>query len=110
MDPKEREVGGDLDTPASVRAETIDWVTDGDGTLLSVIEERFEITHDFADTVLSKEILAFITSRGLKMSPKKIGLEIRKLIHVTDWEEDQKTKVYEVCSGSKNVYHGIKQI
>jgi hypothetical protein len=110
MDPKEREVGGDLDTPDSVKAETVDWVTDGDGTLFSVIEERFEITHDFADTVLSKELVSYVTSRGLKMSPKKIGLEIRKLIHVSEWEDDQKTKVYEVRTGSKNVYHGIKPI
>ena len=110
MDSKEKEIGGDLITPSSVRAETIDWVTDGDGTLLSVLEEQFEITNVFTDVVLSKDLVNFVIGKGLKMSSKKIGMEIRKLIRVTDWDDSQKSKILEICSGNKNVYHGIKML
>lgn len=108
MGPKEKELGGSLITPDCVRAETMDWVTDGEGTLSSVLEERYEVTNCFEDVVLSKEITSFIASKGLKMSPKKIGMEIRKLIRVADWKEEEKSRILEIRSGNKNVYHGIK--
>ena len=110
MPPAERELEGAIPMPPSVKAETDEWIYDGEETLSSVLEEQYEFTHDFADTVPSKEIVAFIVSKGLKMSSKKTGMEIRKMIHTTGWTEEQKAKVYETRSGNKTVYHGIRQV
>jgi hypothetical protein len=108
MSPLEKEVGGRLIAPDCVKAETVDWVTDGDGSMTNILEERYEITNDYNDIALSKEIVTFLTSKGLRMSPKKIGMEMRKLIRVSGWSDEQKGKLLEVRAGNKNVYHGMK--
>jgi hypothetical protein len=110
MSPIEKEVGGRLIAPDCVKAETVDWVTDGDGSMTSILEERYEITNDYNDIALSKEIVTFLTSKGLRMSPKKIGMEMRKLIRVSGWSDEQKGKLLEVRAGNKNVYHGMKLV
>ena len=101
-------MNGDLITPTAVKAETTDWVSDGDGTLLGALEEKFTLTHQFTHFTPTKDVLTHLTSKGLKMSSKKMGMEIRKLIRTTEWDGEQRDKLYEVQSGNKTVYHGIR--
>ena len=110
MDESEKKIDGDLKTPTAVKAETMDWVIDGDGSLLDVLSEMYEVTNVFADTALIKDVVGFLIGKGLKYSPKKIGMEIRKIIQTRDWTEEQKGKMIEKRTGNKNVYHGIKLI
>ena len=107
MEASERKLDGDLRTPAAVRAETKEWVSDGDGSLRDVLDARFEFTNSFADMVSTKEVVALVLEKGLKMSKTKIGIEIRKMIQTQEWDESQKAKMYEIRSGNVTVYHGI---
>lgn len=108
MEESERKLDGCLRTPAAVRAETKEWVSDGDGSLREVLEAQYDITGIYADTVLTKEIVDFVKEKDFVMSKHKVGSEIRKFITVDGWTEDQKTKIMEVRAGNKNVYHGIR--
>ena len=107
MEESERQLDGDLKTPAGVRAETKEWVSDGDDSLRDVLEKQFEITNVFADMVSSKEVIALVLEKGLKMSKTKIGIENRKMIQTQEWDESQKANMYEIRSGNVTVYHGI---
>ena len=108
MEESERKLDGDLRTPAGVRAETKEWVSDGDDSLRDVLEGRFEFTDSFRDMVSTKEVVALVLEKGLKMSKTKIGIEVRKMIRTRGWDETQKTKVLEIRSGNVSVYHGIR--
>ena len=109
MEESERKLDGCLKTPAGVKAETKEWVSDGGSSIKDIIEECYDITNSFNDTVLTKEIVEFVKEKGTVMSKNKIGMEVRKLISVESWTAEQKTKLTENRAGNKNVYHGLKR-
>ena len=81
MRDDEKECGGDLITPACVMAETSEWVGSTQGSLREAVFEMYELSDNPENMVATKEIIKYLTlDCKLKLSPNKIGREMRKLI------------------------------
>lgn len=81
----EKKCGGDLITPKCVLAETKEWVGSSQNSLKDLLFEKYQLTHEFDDKVPMKDIINYLTGDcELKLSPNKIGREMRKLIGVSD--------------------------
>jgi hypothetical protein len=107
MKEDERKEGGDLTTPKCVLAETKEWVGSTAGSFKEAILDKYEITTNPEDMITIREIVKYITGEGvnMKISPNKIGREIRKMIKLPDGVElvhtDGTIKSY-VCIKHKN--------
>ena len=62
--------------PACVVKSTKKWT---DAGLKSILGERFEITRESEDFVLFRDIKAWVSYKGLKISDVKLGMELRAL-------------------------------
>lgn len=65
-------------TPNQVLESTQEW-TSQESSILSILEKDYEITRNVDDFVTSASILQYLQTNNVKMSPKKIGLELSKL-------------------------------
>lgn len=85
MGDEERGIGRDLYTPKAVMEETTEWVGSTQGTLKEAIYDKYEVSNNPDDMVLCKDLIKYITEDcKIKMSPNKIGREMRKLIKLPD--------------------------
>lgn len=102
MENDEKKCGGDLTTPKCVYAETKEWVGSSQNSMKDLIFEKYEITRNTEDKVPMKEIINYLTTEcELKLSPNKIGREMRKLLNTENptWTD-----------GSVKYYIGIKRL
>ena len=77
----EKEIGGNIEDPISVKMETKEWIKDEEVLFLEKINEKFEITNDEKDSIESSKILKYIKEEcNMKISDVKIGLLLNKLI------------------------------
>lgn len=64
--------------PECVKLSTQEWTGD-DSSVKSLIEREYEITKCEEDFVSSDDINAYLERKGVKMSSKKVGTELKKM-------------------------------
>jgi hypothetical protein len=87
-------------TPDSVKSATKEWTGDT-GSVAGLLDMKYEITRDKNDFIPSREIIDYLTKeKQLKMSEKKIGLELKDLKLVSDGKK--------VKGKNVQVWYGIR--
>lgn len=71
----EKKIGGSLETPDAVVAETNEWIND-ETTVSKLLHEKFEVSDSEDDYVLTRDIIEFLNTKGLNQSDNKLGREI----------------------------------
>jgi hypothetical protein len=72
----EKRIGGSLETPNAVVAETNEWINNDETTVSKLLHEKFEISDSEDDYVLTRDIINFLNTKGLNQSDNKLGREI----------------------------------
>jgi len=72
----EKRIGGSLETPSSVVAETNEWINNDETTVSKLLHEKFEISDSEDDYVLTRDVIDFLNTKGLNQSDNKLGREI----------------------------------
>jgi hypothetical protein len=91
--------------PDCIREATKEWSGDA-GSVEGLLLKKYEITRDMNDYVPAREIITYLVKdEKLKMSPKKIGMEMKGLKLVNDGKKINGKNV-QVWFGVKESYDG----
>ena len=72
----EKKIGGSLETPDAVVAETNEWINNDETTVSKLLHEKFEISDSEDDYVLTRDVINYLNTKGLNQSDNKLGREI----------------------------------
>jgi len=93
--------------PSCVINDKKEWVCNNGTTLKSILEENFEITNNENDYVCVKDISNYLNNhykmKNLKMSEKKIGMEITQLTGFNSSVKNIGKKNMRIRKGIKNI-------
>lgn len=88
MTEEEKAWGGKILPPALVLEETLEYSGDGSAELNDVFLEKYEITNDPTDRVLSSQVCRYLLDeRRLRYSKQKISKMVISLIELSDKED-----------------------
>jgi hypothetical protein len=76
MTDEEKTIGGILETPDAVIAETNEWIDSGETDVSKLVKAEYIITDCEDDFVVTSDIISYLQDKGLNQSVNKLGREI----------------------------------